>query len=89
MPSGREFIKDAEGNDVKNAEGERLFYSTEDGDRHPDTEQKVYSEDKSAWGGSTKTDTTYNPSKGEFNKNNTWVVGTWRQLCFSCLVFVC
>ena len=62
----RHFIKDSRGNNVKNNKGERLFTSDRDGDSRPGTKQTVYREHK--WGGNSKVKSTYNPSKGEFNK---------------------
>lgn len=60
----REYIKNADGTDAKNADGDRLFYSTKDGDSHND--QKVYSEQRGFGGGSTKEDVKYDPDKQEF-----------------------
>jgi hypothetical protein len=52
-----------------------LYYSTKDGDRSPKTRQTTYrksSADRSVMGTAlgtwTKSRTTFNPSKGKFNK---------------------
>lgn len=63
----KEYIKDSNGDYVKTEDGERLFYLDSDGDRRPDTEQSVYREHNTPFGGNTKIDRTYNPSKKEFN----------------------
>lgn len=63
---GRHFIKDKKGNDAKNADGERLFWSDNDGDRPSD--QTVYREHKGIFGGSSKVDSRYNPQSGKFKK---------------------
>jgi hypothetical protein len=63
----RQFIKDSEGNDVKNSNGERLFWSKGDGD--PPHRETVYREHKDWFlPGATKTDTKYDPSSGKFRK---------------------
>ena len=68
----RVYIRDEDGNARTNADGERLFYSTDDGDSQPETSQTVYAESKSVWGDvfgdCTKVESTYNPSTGRFNK---------------------
>jgi hypothetical protein len=64
----RVFIKNGSGKDVKNSQGERLFYSTTDGDSNPDRRQTVYREHKGLLGGSTKVKATYDPSNEKFNK---------------------
>lgn len=61
------YITDSNGDYVKTANGEKLFYSDSDGDSRPDTEQTVYREHNTLFGGSTKIDRTYNPSKQKFN----------------------
>ncbi len=64
----REYIKDENGDYVKSEHGHRQFYSTEDGDSHPNSEQKVYVEFDTPLGkANSKTDRTYNPSEGKFN----------------------
>ena len=62
----REYIKDKNGDDVRTRDGDRVFYSTDDGDPNPDTSQTTYT-DKGFSRGSTKNDSTYNPSEGKFN----------------------
>jgi hypothetical protein len=64
----RNYIKDGNGNDVKNSNNERLFWSTSDGDSRPSTSQTVYREHKGILGGSSKVDSTYNPTTSKFNK---------------------
>lgn len=65
----KEYIKDENGDDVKTDDGGRLFYSTDDGVRDPDNSQTVYREiDTNLGKVNEKVDSTYNPSKGEFNK---------------------
>jgi len=64
----RNYIKDSNGNDVKNTNNERLFWSDSDGDSKPATSQTVYQEHKGFFGGSSKVDSTYNPTTGKFNK---------------------
>jgi hypothetical protein len=72
----RQYIKDADGNDVKNSRGERQFYSEWDGDTKPDTKQTTYSESNSIWGGSTKNDATYNRTTGNFNDDSSGSSGS-------------
>jgi hypothetical protein len=62
----KQYITDNKGNHVK-IDGEKLFWLDSDGDRRPDTEQSVYREHNTPFGGNTKIDRTYNPSKKEFN----------------------
>lgn len=66
----RVYIKDENGDVRTNSDGEALFYSTDDGDSNPDTEQTVYAKENSIWGDingdCSKTDSTFNPSTGRF-----------------------
>lgn len=65
----RVFIQDGKGNDVKNSRGERLFYSTSDGDPAPKTSQTVYAEHRGAfYPGSRRIDDKYDPSSRSFKK---------------------
>jgi len=67
--SDRKFIRDSDGEHVRNSDGDRLFYSTEDGDSPRD--QKVYSEQPGfggLGGGSTREDVKYDPEAGEFDE---------------------
>jgi len=64
----REYITDKDGNVITNSDGEKLFYSKDDGDCRPDTEQTVYRESNNYWKDSHKVDSTYNPTEGKFNK---------------------
>ncbi len=62
----REYIKDEKGDYVKSEHGHRKFYSTEDGESHPDHEQTVYVEFDTALGkANSKTGEKYNPSTGK------------------------
>ncbi|KAF0247218.1 MAG: hypothetical protein FD167_3383 [bacterium] len=63
----KQYITDNKGRHVK-IDGEKLFWLDSDGDRRPDTEQTVYREHNTPFGGNTKINKTYNPSKKEFNK---------------------
>ena len=63
----RHYIKDNKGKDARNSRGERLFWSDSDGDWDKNR-QTVYREHKGFWGGSTKIDSRYDPSKGKFKK---------------------
>lgn len=62
----RHFIKDEDGKDVRNGKGERLFWSDRDGDRKND--QTVYREHRGVFGGNSKVDARYDPTKGKFKK---------------------
>ncbi len=64
----REYIKDEKGNDRRTSDGERLFYSTGDGDSDPETNQTVYKEDNGSPWFNSKTDSKYDPSTGEFKE---------------------
>ncbi len=59
----RYYIKDNSGHDIK-IDGKRVFWTDDDGDSNPD-KQTVY-KDIGTFGGSTKIDKKYNPSKNEF-----------------------
>jgi hypothetical protein len=64
----KNYIKNSDGSYKKTKDGERLFWLDSDGDRRPDTEQTVYREHNTLFGGNTKVKATYNPSKKKFNK---------------------
>lgn len=64
----RHFIKDDKGKDAKTSKGERLFWSDSDWDFDPKHNQTVYRKHKSIFGGDSKVDSKYDPSKGKFKK---------------------
>ena len=51
---------------ARTKKGERLFHSNRDGD--PRNRQTVYREHKGAFGGSSKVNAKYDPSKRRFTK---------------------
>lgn len=72
----REYIKDKKGECVRDEHGDRLFYSTEDGDSHPESEQKVYREFDTPLGkANSLTDRTYNPSQRQVQRRRPKVEG--------------
>lgn len=68
MSNDRQYVKDSKGNDVRTSEGERIFYSKNDGDSDPKHNQTVYREHNSVWGGSTKVESKFDPSTNQFKK---------------------
>jgi hypothetical protein len=64
----RHYIKDEKGKDLRNSKGERLFWSDSDGDSNPKHNQTVYRKHKGLFGGSSKINSKYDPSKGKFKK---------------------
>ena len=63
---GRHYIKDEDGNDQRDADGNRTFWSDSDGDSDPTSHQTVYHETDS--GSKEDEDVCYDPSKGTFHK---------------------
>jgi hypothetical protein len=65
---GRQYIRDENGEVQTDSEGRRQFWSDNDGDSKPETNQTTYSESNKIGVGNTKNDSTYNPSTGQWNK---------------------
>ncbi len=64
----RHYIKDDDGNDVRDSDGNKQFWSDNDGDSKPDTDQTTYTDRGGLFGGGTsKNESTYDPSTGRFN----------------------